>query len=89
MANKAVSSDDLITTIARGVGSAVGRIANTAQRLATASSEAVKGTTAPAKKTKKPKPRPAVKKKAVKKNVARKPKAKPKTKKKRTLPAKA
>jgi hypothetical protein len=89
MANKAVSSDDLITTIARGVGSAVGRIANTAQRLATASSEAVKGTTAPAKKAKGAKVRPAAKKKAVKKNVPRKPNAKPKTKKKRTLPTRA
>jgi hypothetical protein len=88
MANKAVSSSDLMTTIARGVGSAVGRIANTAQRLATASSEAVKGTIAPAKKAKGPKSRPAAKKKAVKKDVARKPKTKAKTK-NRTLRTKA
>jgi hypothetical protein len=66
------NSDDLLTTIARGVGSAVGRIANTAQRLATASTEAVKGSEP--KKAKLSKPRTSAKKKTVKKAAAKKPK---------------
>jgi hypothetical protein len=79
MPKKAASSTDMMTTIARGVGTAVGRIANTAQRVATASSEAVKAGSSYGKKTKRSKPS-ATKKKAVKKAGGRKPKAKAKKK---------
>jgi hypothetical protein len=72
MPKKTTSSDDLLTTIARGVGSAVGRIAITAQRLTTASTEAIKGIQP--KKAKRAKPRTSAKKKAVKKVVAKKSK---------------
>jgi hypothetical protein len=78
MPKKAASSPDLMTTIARGVGSAVGRIANTAQRLATASSEIVEGASKAARKATRPKAK--AKKKVAKKVAARKPKAKAKKK---------
>jgi len=77
MPKKAASSSDLMNTIARGVGSAVGKLANTAHRLATASSEVVQGVSKPSKKVK---PAKSAKKKAVKKKTA----SKPATKKKRT-----
>ena len=76
MPKKKASSPDLMTTIARGVGSAVGRITNTAQRLATASSEIVEGASKAARKA----TRPKAKKKVVKKVAVRKPKAKAKKK---------
>ena len=78
MPKKAVSSSDLMNTIARGVGSAVGKLANTAHRLATASSEVVDGLSKPAKKAKGSRPARLAKKKAVKKSAARKPAAKKK-----------
>ncbi len=81
MPKKAASSnDDLMITIARGVGSAVGKIANTAQRLATASSEVIEAGKTYGKKAKRSKPG-AAKKNTVKKAGARKPKAKAKKKK--------
>ena len=76
MPKKAANSNDLMTTIARGVGSAVGKIANTAQRLATASSEVVQQARTQGKK----KTRPSTAKKAIKKVAARKPKTKAKKK---------
>jgi hypothetical protein len=72
MPKQSKSSDDLLTTIARGVGSAVGRIANTAQRLTTASAEAVKKIQPT--KAKNSKPRASAKKKTAKKAEAKKPK---------------
>jgi hypothetical protein len=80
MPKKAASSPDLMTTIARGVGSAVGRIANTAQRLATASSEVIEEASKAGKKLRSSKPKVTAKKKAGKKIAARKPKAKAKKK---------
>jgi hypothetical protein len=82
MPKKAASSNDLMTTIARGVGSAVGRIANTAQLLATASSEVIEGASKAAKKARGSKPKTSARKKAGKKTAARKPKTKAKNKKK-------
>jgi hypothetical protein len=78
MPKKKASSPDLMTTIARGVGSAVGRITNTAQRLATASSEIVEGASKAARKATRPKPK--ARKKVAKKAAVRKPKAKAKKK---------
>ena len=85
MPKKTANSTTLMTTLARGVGSAVGRIANTAQRLAAVSSEAVKGASAPGKKkTTRSKPRKASRKKTGK------PKATPQAKtRKKSAPAKA
>ncbi len=75
MPKKAVSSSDLMNTIARGVGSAVGRLANTAHRLATVSSEVVQGVSNPPRKAKRSKPAKSAKKKAARKSAARKPAA--------------
>ncbi len=81
MPKKSTDSDDLMTTIARGVGSTVGKIANTAQRLAeTASSEIAKHGRSFAKKAKRSKPRTSVKKKAAKKASSRKSGSKAKKK---------
>jgi hypothetical protein len=84
MPKKSANSTALMTTIARGVGSAVGRIANTAQRLAAVSSEVVKGASAPGKKLTRSKPRKSSRKKTGKPKVT--PKAKTP---KKSAPAKA
>ena len=85
MPKKTANSTVLMTTIARGVGSAVGRIANTAQRLAAVSAEAVKGASAPGKKTTRSKPRKTSGKKTSGKKTG-KPKVKTR---KKSAPAKA
>jgi hypothetical protein len=84
MVKKAVSSPDLMTTIARGVGSTVGRIENTAQRLATASSEVIERASKAVKKARASKPKPSARKKAGKKAATRKPKSKAREKTSRT-----
>jgi len=84
MPKKTAKSTGLMTTIARGVGSAVGRIANTAQRLATVSTEVVKGARAAGKKTSRSKPGKSSSKKSRKRTVT--PKARTP---KKSAPAKA
>jgi hypothetical protein len=78
------SANSMMTTIARGVGSAVGRIANTAQHLATVSTEVVKRASAPGKKATRAKPGKSSSKKTRKRTVT--PKAKTA---KKSAPAKA
>ncbi|HTF45188.1 MAG TPA: hypothetical protein VK641_14865 [Terriglobales bacterium] len=74
MPKKTANSTGLMTTIARGVGSAVGRIANTAQRFAAVSTEVVKGARAAGKKATRSKPVKSTRKKTRKRTVT--PKAK-------------
>jgi hypothetical protein len=87
MPRKAASATDLMTTIARGVGSAVGKIANTAQRLAIASSEVAKQSDTRGKQAKAPKPSPSARKQGSTRTAA--PKSKSKTGKKKSSRSRA
>jgi hypothetical protein len=84
MPKKTANSTGLMTTIARGVGSAVGRMANTAQRFAAVSTEVVKRASAPGNKATRAKPGKSSRKKSRKPTVTTKAKTR-----KKSAPAKA